>query len=211
MNPTPQILLVLCTACLCGCGNNQVDQLIQDLSSNDDAIRRSSIAKLAKIEEFPPPVFLAIQSATQDQDREVRRIAYTALGSMPDSDQSVRLETGLQDPELSVRMAVAYSLLKQNPEHPGAILVLEQAMKMGDGGVIVAIGREKYDWAVPTLIDLLRDRRPGTRRLAAESLGKIGQAAKPALSALKRAKKDRDDRVRAAAIAAESAIQNALD
>ena len=203
--------LVACLLVAMGCGSGRIDQLIQDLSSDDATIRRTSIAELAKIEAPPVRVRDACARAIHDTDRDVRRIALTTLGNNHGPEQQALLEQGLDDEELSVRMAAAYALMKVDSQHPGAIKVLRAAMKLGDGGVIVAIGREKYAWAVPTLIELLRDRRPGTRRLAAESLGQIGPAAAAALPVLQRATSDKDDRVRAAAAASKEAIERGAD
>ncbi len=72
----------------------------------------------------------------------------------------------------------------------------------GDGGILVAIrGFEPPpDWAIPALIDLMKDRRPGIRRLAVESLGEIAPAMEASRKALESARRDADDRVREAAI-----------
>ena len=80
--------------------------------------------------------------------------------------------------------------------------VLRDAMRLGDGGVIVAVGRlgERAEWAVPTLVLLLADKRPGIRRISAEALQQIGIASEEAEAGLRRAAEhDADDRVRHAA------------
>ena len=80
---------------------------------------------------------------------------------------------------------------------------------MSEGGVIVSVGRMQPSptWAVPTLIELLDDRHPGIRRLAAETLGRINPGTAAVVSELQNALQDRDDRVRHAAQQALKTLQ----
>ncbi len=116
----------------------------------------------------------------------------------------------LDDSEWSVRLAAAFALLKIDPQSDAPHAVLIEAMRQGEGGTIVAIGKlgDRATWAVPTLTGLLKDQRPGTRRLAAEALTRIGPAARDAASGLRAALNDTDDRVRAAAQEALAAVES---
>jgi HEAT repeat protein len=149
------------------------------------------------------PAISALASALEDEDREVRRLAIRALGQLsPEATSCVpSLCRLLHDDELSVRMAAALAIQELDPAEKTHITVLIEMMKRGEGGTIVAVGRfgAKAAWAVPTLVSLLADRRPGIRRLAADALGEMGPAASTAENALLQSTKDSDDRVRAAA------------
>jgi HEAT repeat protein len=61
--------------------------------------------------------------------------------------------------------------------------------------------------SVPVLVKALGDSEAMARRHAAESLGRLGPLAKPAVPALKAALKDPDDDVQAAAAAALERIE----
>ncbi len=191
-----------------GCGVGAVDQLLIDLESSDVEVRRVAVRELGKLKPAETEVRDALLRALSDEDREVRRLACFALGEIGEVEAG-KLASALDDPELSVRLAAAYALLKIEPGHTGAKDVLTQAMQAGDGGVIVAVSSRGSDaaWAVPTLTALLSDRRPGIRRLAAEGLGKIGRASESSLPALERAENDPDDRVREAAAGAIQLIE----
>lgn len=203
---TSSVLATVALAVL-GCGENRVDGLLSDLSHPDAAVRRTAIKALGELDSPAENVIAAIRDSADDPDRDVRRIAVSSLGQLDTSSGEPILEAALDDEELSVRMAAAYAVLDGTPNHERAIEILSGAMKSGDGGVIVRAGHEQFVWAVPTLAELLRDRRPGTRRIAADSLGLIGPPAVGALPALENAKQDSDDRVRDAAVAAIEAIR----
>lgn len=194
---------------LSGCGPREepVDLLLADLVGRSVESRRAAARQLAELKPPRTDVTAALKACLTDADRDVRRLACYALGEFGTVDAAV-LAPLLEDQELSVRLAAAYALLKIEPAHQTATEVLSAAMKLGDGGVIVAIGRQgpRAEWAVPTLTQLLRDRRPGIRRLAAESLGRIGPSSESALPALQQAQHDPDDRVRASATAAINRI-----
>jgi HEAT repeat protein len=113
------------------------------------------------------------------------------------------LESALDDSELTVQLAAAWALVKLDPGARKYVSVLTATMQAGEGGTIVAVGNlgAEAEWAVPTLEELLQDKRPGVRRLAAEALGRIGPQG-DATAALEQATGDADDQVRAAAEAA---------
>jgi HEAT repeat protein len=192
---------------LIGCGGGNLNQLVDNLTSDHVEVRREAIRKLKDMPPSQEEARQAIAEAVHDNDREVRRLACAALGEMEQTDPQI-LKGVLQDPEVSVRVAGAYALLKIEPGNSAAADVLRQAMRDGDGGVIVKVTQQgpAAAWAVPTLIELLQDRRAGIRRLAAEGLGRIGDPAASALPALRTARNDEDDRVRDAATEATNLI-----
>ena len=72
----------------------------------------------------------------------------------------------LADDERSVRVAAALAIVRIDPQHDAPAGVLGQAMRSGDGGVIVQVGNLEgaAQWALPILISLLEsDPRPGIR------------------------------------------------
>jgi HEAT repeat protein len=120
------------------------------------------------------------------------------------------LSQTLEDDEQPVRIAAAFAIQELAPTEESHTAVLIEAMKMGEGGVIVAVGEygPSAAWAVPTLVSLLQDRRPGIRRITADALRQIGSAAAAAKDALRQAaQSDEDDRVRDAAQEALRAIE----
>jgi HEAT repeat protein len=201
--------LLLCLI-VAGCERDHSGRLLAELRSADVESRRAAARELGQLKPALPEAQAALEAAVADDDKEVRRLACFALGELGSADVAL-LTRALQDAELSVQLAAAYALLKLDARNQAAMDVLSQAMLMGDGGVIVAVTKAGPNaaWAVPTLTQLLRDRRPGIRRLAAEGLGKIGPAAQPAFRLLHDAQRDPDDRVRAAAKRAIQAIQDA--
>ncbi len=153
----------------------------------------------------------ALNAALRDEDADVRRLAAQALGELGPAAEASRpllIET-LQDERLAVRLAAAFALQKLDPDGDAQRPVLIAAMKTGDGGVILRVAGygAEAPWAVPTLIELLADKRPGVRRLSATALGQIGSPAAAATSSLRQAAaSDSDDQVRDAAQQALQAI-----
>jgi HEAT repeat protein len=195
---------------LTGCGGpDPLQRVLSDLRSPDREVRRTAMRELGQLQPPFAQVQAAIERAAKDPDPEVRRLVCRALGEIPDSDPALQL-AALEDGDLSVQLAAAFTLLDRDAAHEGARRVLQRAMQQGEGGVIVAVTRRgpHAAWAAPTLIALLKDNRPGLRRLAAEGLGKIGPSVPGALPALKAAEKDPDDRVREAAALAVRRLES---
>jgi HEAT repeat protein len=116
----------------------------------------------------------------------------------------------LRDPDTGVRRAAAFALQQLAPETEAYRDELIAALRAGDGGVIVALPKltPRPDWALEPLRELLKDRRPGTRRLAIEALAELkfdDPTLRPTLERL--AQSDRDDRVREAAREALSRLK----
>lgn len=197
--------LVLAALCLLvGCRRDPVAGLIDQLGDADVTVRRAAARELAEMGREASLAVPALSDAIGDEDREVRRLAIHAISQVGPQAISFlsALTDALDDEELSVRLAAALAIDRLDPEEESHRKVLITAMRMGEGGIIVAVGQagERAAWAVPTLIELVNDKRPGIRRITVNALEQIGPAAAAARDALKRvAEQDTDDRVRDAA------------
>jgi HEAT repeat protein len=209
----PVIIWLIAVSCgLAGCGGDVVAIALQDLRSADVAVRRRAVQTLFEARPADPMVVTALADALSDADGEVRRAAARTLGVLgtPARDVIPRLEQTLRDSDTGVRRAAAFALQQLAPESEAYRQELIAAMRAGDGGVIVALPKlsPRPDWALEPLRELLKDRRPGTRRLAIEALAELrfdDPTLRPALQRL--AESDRDDRVREAAREALSRLK----
>jgi HEAT repeat protein len=185
---------------LASCAPGPADWL-QQLKSQDVNERRASAERLADAAPTSPEVIAALTEATDDSDPEVRRWACRGLGRHQAKDAVPKLETRLKDPAKAVRRASAFSLQLLAPESTGYQQEFIAGMREGDGGLLVMIkGFEPpASWAIPVLLDLMKDKRPGIRRLAIEALTAIAPAMEAPRKAFEAARRDPDDRVREAA------------
>ena len=166
---------------IAGCGGDPVTSLVAELQDEDVHIRRAAARRLADMRIDAAPAISALRQAIQDEDRDVRRLAIHAISRIGPQAESClpALQNSLGDDALSVRIAAALAINRINPDEEQHQRVLIDAMRMGEGGIIVSVGQlgEDAAWAVPTLIELLSDPRPGIRRISANSLEQIGPAA----------------------------------
>ena len=193
-----------------GCGSEAHQPLVQQLQSGDADVRRKAARGLGQLGEAAAPALPTLVAVAEDEESSVRQAACRALGEIgvADAEAIAALLASLDDSELSVRLAAAFALLKLDPAGKAYVPVLTAAMRQGEGGTIVAVGRLGSDaaWALPTLTDLLRDRRPGIRRISAEALGRIGPDADARAALEKAAERDPDDRVRETAAKALAVV-----
>ena len=205
-----QWMLALLTAALCGgCGSDPVAPLVEQLRSTDADARRDAARSLGALGPAAASAVESLEAVVDDESPAVRQAVCRALGEIGESSPSTTaaLQGALTDRELSVRLASAFALLRLAPDDLAYVPVLKTAMEQGEGGTIVAVGHMGTDatWALPTLTGLLRDRRPGIRRIAAEAIGRIGPDESARASLRNSAADDPDDRVREAARTALSA------
>jgi HEAT repeat protein len=187
-----------------GCGAEPpIERLIGELQDEDVHVRRTAARSLGDMGIEAAPAVLALSKAMEDEDRDVRRLALQAISQVGPQSESYLpvLKNSLEDNDLSVRIAAAFAVNRIEPNDVSHQRVLIDAMKLGEGGIIVRVGQlNSPGWAVPTLIDLLDDRRAGIRRITANALEQIGPAAVTAKPALERvATNDPDERAREAA------------
>jgi HEAT repeat protein len=168
------------TACregLVGIGPGAVGPLTGALKAEDIATRRSAAELLRKIGPEARAALAALCAAAKDADPQVRAAAVTALrdvvtvpadGKIDAAGQSVlqALAGGLRDSDEEVRIAA----------HLGMI-------RLGAA-------------AAPTLATALSEKEPAVRRLAAETLQKLGPNARTAAGDLIATLRDADAEVR---------------
>ena len=210
-NQAAKLVLVCSLLVALGCGNS-TDRLIAQLSDADLKIRRAAAHTLAEHAEEGERVVAALSTASHDPDVEVREVAVSALGSLESRAPSSlpALEQALQDPEVSVRVAAALAIQKTDPRNKSFAPVLSESLRAGHGPLFIEIGRmgADADWAAPTLVALLSDRRASIRALAAATLGKIGVADNNVKLALEQRLRDSHLAVRNAALRALEQIQS---
>ena len=197
-----------------GCGGSRVDELSTQLANGDVQVRRAAARSLKELSGDKVRAIPALtDAASQDDDLEVRRLSIQALGEIgppAEASISVLLQT-LEDSPEAVQVAAALAIARIAPERESYQPVLIRAMRAGNGGVLMAVGRlgEDAKWAVPTLVELLTHELVQIRSLAAHTLGQIGPAAKDAAPALERMSRDSDPAVREVALQALESVRTA--
>lgn len=194
----------ICLCCLfCGC-SDPLRGLKVELQHSDPQRRRSAVQQILESGSDAATRPL-LHPLLNDPDTDVRRLACRALGMSGREGQASLpfLRLSLGDDEYSVRVAAAFAIASIEPQSVAPAEVLVPAMKAGDGGIIVQVGRlgSQASWSIPALVSLLQtDERAGIRRLAAEALRSVGAGVPKVDSALlEAARSDPDDRVREAA------------
>lgn len=145
---------------------------------------------------------------------EVREASAAALAAMGGKAATVipALTRALDDTDKYVRAAAAMALAERGPEAKAAATALSRAMPSAteEDRVCIAYALWKIDGrssAIKELIDALAGPHAETRRLAAGALGRIGSAARDAVTALNQAAQDDDPRLRQAAQTALAQIK----
>lgn len=138
----------------------------------------------------------------EDPDPRIRREAIRDLASANGAtgDALPHLLARLEDGDSSVRVAAALAIHEFDPTNAACRPVIETALLQGQGPVFLAIAAEgpKSEWAVPTLLTLMQDRRPAIRALSARSLGEIAPKDTRVVKALRRGLRDESRAVRRA-------------
>ena len=156
----------------------------------------------------------ALVGALGDKDPDVRREVLFALGSMGAEAASSEgtIVKSLDDPEVRVRASAAYALgrigqpakvavthLKKSLESPDSILRVVSAWSLVQ---IAPKDPQVVRDALPVLMQGLQNQNVAVRRGAAEALGALGPAGRPANKQLQSATHDPDETVRKAATTA---------
>lgn len=151
-------------------------------------------------------------AALRDADPQVRRTAVRALVASNDDPKTAlpALLFVLEDQDESVRVTAALEVQKLDPKNARSQAILTEALRDGQGPVFLEIGQtgENANWAVPTLVSLLADRRAPIRALAAQALGEIGVTDDRVASALRRGLRDESPAVRTACEKALETLRN---
>ncbi len=143
----------------------------------------------AEVADAAIPILI---EALKEPDHQTRWIAAMSLAQAgPRAKTAVpALKECLKDEDEQVRSCAAFALLEIDPEIPDAealFSVVEKSRKPEEGDF------------VQSLMELLKDKDPQGRRIAALLLGAAGRRAKAAVPGLLQALKDKDEAVREAA------------
>ncbi|HKI35888.1 MAG TPA: HEAT repeat domain-containing protein [Gemmataceae bacterium] len=163
-----------------------VPALVEALKDGDPQVRRYAASALAAI--GPPAVAPLLKTAEGGADRQVRSLAYLALGEVrpADGDALRGLVRALKDPEKDIRAAAASALARLGVV---AVPPLRQALKDKDASAALALGQigpPAVNAAIPDLVTALKDDDKELRVAAHHALVRIGAPAVPALSAVLR-------------------------
>jgi HEAT repeat protein len=149
-----------------------------------------------------------------DPDPNVRRAAIRTVELLPDSAIAVSaLVPVARDADQRVRVAAALAILKIDPQNLVCRPEIERALRNGEGPVFIALGRcgDRGTWAVPTLVELMQDRRAPIRALSAQTLGELGATNEKVDSSLRRGLRDDSPAVRSACERALERLTSAAD
>ena len=179
-----------------------LDALIKAAKDSDAKVRASVVGSLdtaGMIERGDAAVIAVWLEALRDSDRNVRRVAAGALGSVRTKAAVAALIEALQDREASVRRSVADSLARRDAAEavPGLIQLLsdqDKEVRNAASRALVAIGQG----AAQAVVVALRNQDGNIRSGAALILGKLGLNPE-CLAALSEALKDQDASVRRSA------------
>lgn len=169
---------------------------------------------IAALSELGPKYRSVLFRGLRDKDGTVRQVAARVIGEhRPVSEAATRrLRDALKDPDRGVRVASARSLVCIGVTSTEVLAVLVEAANHADW-----LGLARIDAietlglldirGVPTLTELLKDKRADVRAAAAAALGQVGPAARSAIPLLEDVLRDKDEDVRASALAALARIR----
>jgi HEAT repeat protein len=197
-------------------GPQAVPRLINALKH--EKIRVHVIRILGKMGPAAAPAAESLANLVADKNERVSEEAAMALGGIgPGAKAAVpALIEALQQGDSPNAHAIVYALGKIGPDAAAAEPVLDDLLKRSSNLSLVnawALTRicppseQLAAKTVPLLVAGLADSFPPVRHGAAEALGNLGPAAKPALPALQAALNDKDEGVRSAAAKAIAAIR----
>lgn len=203
---------------LAGQGERVLPRLIEAMNNKGARLRVAAI--LARIGPKAKPAVPALIEAIQDERATTRNEVLFALAAIgPDAQEALPAVTrALKDEDPNVRYSACYALGRMGPSAKAAKPELQKCLDSDDEFLAMAGAwslaqidpacPETAPKSVPVLVRGLADSEAITRIQAAESLGRLGPLAKPALPALKAAREDPNQDVRAAVAAALERIGN---
>ncbi|MEM9659833.1 MAG: HEAT repeat domain-containing protein, partial [Planctomycetota bacterium] len=155
-------ICVACAALAVGCRGDLTAELSGQLNDPDPQVRRAAVRSLSEIED--EQVVAALAGAIEDEDADVRRLAITELGRRG-SQAAIHASlvvSALDDSQLSVRLAAAWSLQSIAPDNQAFVPVLTDALLAGEGVAFLDVAEmgPRAAWATPTLIRLLSHSDP---------------------------------------------------
>ena len=198
-------------------GENAVPRLSKALEHAD--ARAKAAAIIARIGPAAKDAVPALIEALKDENALTRCEVLFALAAIgPDAKQAVAaVIDAVGDPEEDVCYAACFALGKVGPDAAAAKSALQKNLAAEDEFMAMASAwalaqidpacEETCKKSVPILIKALAQPEAITRLHAAEALGTLGPLAKDAADALKKAAKDDNEHVRAAATKALKAVE----
>jgi len=189
-----------------------VPALIEALKDKEPWVRDGAATALGKIGPEAEAAARPLVEVLKDRELWLRESAIVALQAVT-KDKELLLQGAINavmfpDTGWSVRRHAVGVLHRHGKHHKPAIPALIYVLENPGEGMWQSIQRVAQllaelgagDKAVPILVRMLKSDHQGTRRKAAEALGKLGKEAAPAIAALRDlAQKSKDKRIRAAA------------
>lgn len=202
-------------------GGPAVPEIVKFLESEDEELRIVVVETLARLELHDDRTAAALVRALGDDSAPVRARALEGLRACGEELSAEGLESVaalLSDEDLSLRFLAARLLVEQGRESAvKAVPALAEVAR--DRGLVLpdraaamnSLAKVGPD-GVPVLVELLEaeDDDTAVRIHAAQLLGSMGRAARPALGALARRARGEDGELTSAATAAAEAIRESL-
>jgi HEAT repeat protein len=213
-NPALQLAVLRSLGALKQDAASATEALVPLLRASDEAVRQAAAEAIGQIGAMPPEALRQLTDALESGDNLVRAQTAEVLGNIGESAAAATpvLVEALADDNDRVRAKAAEALGKLGESATDAVPELVRALKDQDNWVSAlaaeALGEigAASDGPAPArvvsgLMRSLRHTNPHVREKAAESLGKLGNDARPALPGLERAaENDQETAVRRQAI-----------
>jgi HEAT repeat protein len=190
-----------------------VPALVRALDDDETVIREGAIIALGKIGPRAKAAVPALVGILRDKDFHFQIQTFAALRQIGPEDKKTTLVLArlmLHAKTTSVQGDAAVTLYLLGPKNKAALPLFKEALRdqklrARHEPTVVILGAIGLD-AAPLLAEAVQDRYAGIRNHAVAALKKLGPAAAGTLPALKKALEHEDGGVRAAALAAISAI-----
>lgn len=156
--------------------DNELHNLISELTGGDDQIAESAVGAIAKIaQNKPDEVLRTIRGLLDSGNADERWWGVRLLAEISDRTALPLLLTALRDEDKSVRQCAALGLRKKH--HPATAADLIDALN-DDDQLVVELAADALteigEGAVPALLEVLEDGNPKARLEAVRALAEIG-------------------------------------